>query len=579
MPDAAGGHPATSPLAVPIVATPTDDQLVASARAGDGFAGARLWHRHEAAASAAAAATPGSADVEFVVEAAAARFSAAILSADAPVGAMRPHVLAAVRDAAAAADGRGGSGTGHAPALLAPVDWYRADLPAGLDDGEAIAVAFTSLGAAAQEAVWLAEIDGLAMVDLAAGLGLTPTETEGLLATAHEGIRNSWIRQVAATVPAGSDCDGVLAELGAPGTGGRRVPGRLRAHVDACDGCRAAALPAAILAHRLVGLVPLLVLGGRSGIAFLEATRVGSSAEVLGPIPSIPSDRTAFAAVVLGASVGVGGVAAKASAAARATGTTNAAASGVGAAAVNLARRMGRIPRAALIATSATLAAAATAAVIVAAVTSGVPGLGQLESSVTADAGSADLSGPAPGAVPPEIVSTELPAEPGPTPDGDDATAPPTTAAPDASAPPAGGESPGTTEPGADPDGAPRPEPGSPPAPTPDDGASTPIAGPAEPGTELSFTVGAPGDAGWRPLTVTGSPGASFTIFDDGSVLVQGVLDATGTASFAIRGSIHGLTIGSSSTSLAAGDASIGTPGAKSSGPAAHSQQGRIATD
>ncbi|GAA1058804.1 hypothetical protein [Agromyces bracchium] len=592
MPDAAGGHPATSPLALPIVATPTDDQLVASARAGDGFAGSRLWHRHEAAAAAAAAATPGSADVEFVVEAAAARFSAAILAGDAPIGAMRPHVLAAVREAAAAADGRGASGVGPALALLSPAEWYRADLPAGLDDGEAIAVAFTSLGSAAQEAVWLAEIDGLPSVDLAAELALTPTETEGLVATAHEGIRNAWVRQVAATVPAGSDCDGVLAEVGAPGAGGRRIPGRVRAHIDTCDGCRAAALPAAALAHRLVGLVPLLVLGGPSGIAFLEATRAGSTADVLGPIPAVPRERAAFAATVgatAGVAAGTAGAAGAASASASMTGAATAttpAAGGAGAVVANLARTARRRPRTALIATSATLAAAAAAVVIVAAISGGVPGLRSLDSSVTADAGSADISAPPAAGAPPEIISTDVPADPGPTPDGEDPTAPPTTAAPDATpdaaAPPVGADSPGAADPGTGSDAAPapQPEPGGPPAPTPDDGVSTPVAGPGQPGGALSFTLGDPGDAGWRPLTVTGPPGASFTVFDNGSVLIQGVLDATGTANFAVRGSINGLTIGYSSTSVTAGGASIDTSSAKSSDPAApRSQRGAVAAD
>ncbi|WP_401000321.1 hypothetical protein [Agromyces sp. GXQ0307] len=569
MPDAAGGHPATSPLALPVVATPTDDQLVASARSGDGFAASRLWHRHEGAATAAAAATPGSADVEFVVEAAAARFSAAILADDAPVGAMRPHVLASVREAAAAADGRGGSGIGPAPALLAPAEWYRAELPAGLDDGEAIAVAFTSLGSAAQEAVWLAEIDGLPSVELAAELALTPAETEGLVATAHEGIRNAWLRQVAATAPAGGDCDGVLAELGAPGTGGRRIPARVRAHVDECDGCRAAALPSADLAHRLVGLVPLLVLGGASGTAFLEATRAGSSAAVLGPIPAVPRDRAAFA-VALGASAGAAGVTAGASGAASAAATP--ASGGAGTAAANVARTAGRLPRTALAATSAALAAAAAAVVIVAAVSGGVPGLRSLDSSVTADAGSADISAPPAAGAPPEIISTDIPADPGPTPDGQDPSDPPTTTAPDAApdtaTPPSGADSPEADDPGTTPDAAPgpQPEPGSPPAPTPDDGVSTPVAGPAQPGAGLSFTVGDPGDAGWRPLTVTGAPGTSFTVFDDGNVLIQGVLDASGTANFAVRGSIKGLTIGYSSSSLTAGGAgSVDPSGAKSS--------------
>ncbi|GAA1057869.1 hypothetical protein GCM10009571_29420 [Agromyces luteolus] len=564
VPDAAGGHPATSPLALPVVATPTDDRLISSARAGDGFAVTRLWHRHEPAAAAAAAATPGSADVEFVVEAAAARFSASILAPTAPAGAMRPHVLAAVREAASAADGRGGSTVGPAPALVAPAAWYADDLPAGLADGEAIAVSYTSLGTAAQEALWLAEIDGLPPVEVAAELGLTSTETEGLVATAHEGIRNAWIRQVGAAVPAGSDCDGVLAELGAPGTGGHRVPGRVRAHVESCDGCRAAALPAAELAHRLVGLVPLLVLGGPSGIAFLEATRAGSSARVLAPIPPLERHRGAVAATTVGAAAGSAALAASGAASASAAPT------GLAATVGSLVRSMARMPRTPLLATSATLAAAAAAVVVVAAISGGTPGLGSLDSVPNADGGAADISAPPTGRAAPEIISTDVPADPRPTPDDEAGPAPTNEAAPDASAPdgsspPADGGSPGTGTPDADADSSPPPqqEPGSAPAPAPDDGVTTPVGGPTAPATGLSFSVGEPGDAGWRPLTVAGPPGAAFTIFDKGAVLIQGVLDGTGTANFAIRGSVNGLTIGYTSNSVTAGGGD--TTSAKSS--------------
>jgi len=584
VPDAAGSHPATSPLALPVVATPTDDQLIASARAGDEFAVIRLWHRHESSAIAAAAATPGSADVEFVVEAAAARFSASILAPTAPAGAMRPHVLAAVREAASAADGRGGATVGDVPALVAPEAWYADDLPAGLDDGEAIAVAYTSLGTAAQEALWLAEIDGLPPVELAAELGLTPAETEALVTAAHEGIRAAWVWQRAAAMPEGGDCDGVLAELGAASLGAPRIPRRTRSHLDSCDGCRAASLPPAELAHRLVGLVPLLVLGSAAGLAFLEATRAGSAAGVVAPIPGLEHGRAGAAA---GAGV-VGGAAAAAVGASAASPASIGA--GAGAGFGRLVRTVSRSPRAMLVGASATLAAAAAAVVLVAAISGGTPGLGTLDSSVGADGGAADLSPVPTGMAPPEIVSTDLPAEPIPTP-GDDAppapsdAATPDAGAPDASPPPADGGTPGTNAPGTDsgtstpPAAEPGGSPPSPPAPAPGAGPSTPVAEPRPPQVALSFTVGEPGEAGWRPLTVTGPPAAEFTIFDDGGVLIQGVLDDTGTANFAVRGSVNRLTIGYSSTSvLAGGTGSTGGVDAKSSGGTSSGPKGQSGT-
>lgn len=553
MQDAPGSHPATTPLLLPVVDSPTDAELVASARSGDAFAFTRLWRRHETAATIAASATPGRADVEQVVVAAAALIARAIRAGGGPAGSVRPYVLGAVREAAATADGRATGPAEGDPRVLAPETWYADVLPEGMRDGDAVAAAYAALSVAAQEALWLAEIDGRAPAEIAAELGLTLPSAEGLLVEARTGIDVAWADAVAAAVPIDSECARVLARRSAGDRATERLRPKVRAHLDVCATCRAAVGEPHVLAHRLTTMLPVLVLGGAAGTSFLEATRPGSSSAALEPVPPV-DDRGGVASLV-GAVVGFGssGIAAgqrPVEPVAPAGATVPTARPTVAAPAAAAALR--GMPRRRLAVLAASVGAAAAAAAIIAAVALNGAGTGELRGSLEA-AGSADVAEQAPGMQPPVIVATELPPESSEDPDAGAADP----------APPTGSDSAdpgtGTEEEAAATEPEPAPEPEEPAdegsAPPPSEGTGDPGAAPSTPGIRdpvsapgspagapIDFEVGKPQSNGWRTLTLTGDPGAPYTVTSNGAVLYTGVLDADGTAVLAVRGSVGNLS-------------------------------------
>lgn len=560
MQDAPGSHPMTTPLLLPVIDAPTDAELVASARAGDAFAFSRLWHRHEASATIAASATPGRADVEQVVGAAASLIAQAVRTGGGPAGATRPYVLAAVREAAATADGRASGPVEGDPPLLAPQEWYADVLPEGMRDGAAVAAAYASLPVPAQEALWLAEIDGRTTAEIAAELGLALASAEGLLVEARTGLDARWADAVAATVPPDSECERVLARRSAGDRATERLRPKVRAHLDACAICRAATGEPAVLARRLTAMLPILVLGGAAGTAFLEATRPGSSAAALEPVP--PLDGPAAIAAVVGFG-GAAGLAAHPAAVAPASSADAAARTGVASpiAAVAAVRRM---PRRRLAAVAATLGGVAAAAAIVTVIALSGPGADVPQGSLEA-AGSADVAEQAPGMQPPVVVASELPPVPGEDPDA--GTADPAPPADSGAADPGPGNDQadgGSTAP------APDAAPGSPAEPDsstpPSDGTTGPIVAPGTPGDrDPASAPGAPGGAapidielsrpqanGWRTLTLTGAPDAAYTVSSGGTVLYTGVLGPDGSAELAVRGSVANLTAQYGSLALTA---------------------------
>lgn len=558
MQDASGSHPMTTPLLLPVVEAPTDAELVASARAGDAFAFTRLWRRHEAAASTAAAATPGRADVEQVVGAAAALIAHRVRAGGGPSGAARPYVLAAVREAAATADGRAAGPVEGDPPVLAPEEWYTDALPDGMRDGVAVSVAYSSLPVSAQEALWLAEVDGRTAPEIAAELGLTLPRAEGLLVEARAGLDAAWAVAVAASVPEDSECARILARRTQADRATERLRPKVRSHLETCATCRAAVGEATMLARRLTTMLPILVLGGAAGTAFLEATRPGSSAAALDPVPAIDDRAAGRAALVVGPGAPAA-VAARPGDAAPVNPSTDA----VGASAsapIGAHGAVRRLPRRRLAAVVTAIGGVAAAAAVVAAVSLNGP-LPTAPTGTPEAAGSTDVAAQAPDMQPPMVVATEVPPGAGHDP-GASPEAPP---AADADAPGTGSDAgaEGST------DGTPAPAPAPAPSPseTPSGGDSRPGVSPGTPGDQelvnapggpapgspIQAEYGKPGANGWRTLTLTGTPGAAYTVSDGKTTLHTGVLDADGTAELAVRGSTANLSVQYGSLALTAG--------------------------
>ncbi|MGR2752439.1 hypothetical protein [Agromyces arachidis] len=547
---------APSPLdAPPVIENPTDAELVEAARSGDSFAITRLWQRHLRAAWTAARAASGRPDAEPVVVRTAELLIAELSDGRGPEGAVRPHLLALTR--LAAADGDTGSLAAEAAAErgtdpdgaaataaalgFAPPETYRDVLPDGLGDGTPIAVAYASLPMRWQEALWLTEVDGLAAAEVAAELGLTSEAVDATLADARSALRSEWSSLRLAGLPDGSACRAAAAES----PNGRRT----RSHLDECDGCRAVAAPPEAVSRRALATLPLLLLGAGAGIAFLEAVRRGSSDAATDPVPSV-AEATAAATAEDDDAIGT---APSAHADARTV-----------AAPVALVTAIPTAPRRRLIAAAGILGGiAAATALVVTLIAGGAPGSPSM--FLAEGDAPADLTEPAPSMLPPVVVATEVPeAPPSQVPPAATDAAPEPTAesvpAPDA------GQDPGTA---GGTGGAAGPSTGAPAA---DDAASDDasdgarqIAGPAASAVErapLEATLGRPGANGWRTLSVTGEPDAAFTVSSRGEVLYAGTLDANGTAALQVRGNVdeQALTLaygtsGDSSAAVAGGAA------------------------
>lgn len=558
MQDASGSHPVTTPLLLPVVDAPTDAELIASARAGDAFAFTRLWRRHEAAASTAAAATPGRADVEQVVGAAAALIAHGVRAGGGPSGAARPYVLAAVREAAATADGRAAGPVAGDPPLLAPQEWYTDALPDGMRDGVAVSVAYSSLPVSAQEALWLAEVDGRTAAEIAAELGLTLPRAEGLLVEARAGLDAAWAAAVAASVPEGSECARILARRTLADRATERLRPKVRSHLEACATCRAAVGEASVLARRLMTMLPILVLGGAAGTAFLEATRPGSSAAALDPVPAIDDRAAGRAALVVGMG-GPAAVAARPGDAAPVNPSTDADGASTSAA-IGAPGAVRRLPRRRLAAAVTAIGGVAAAAAVIAAVSLNGP-LPTASTGTPEAAGSTDVAAQAPDMQPPVVVATEVPPDAGDDPGASPEAPPPA----DADAPGTGSDA--GAEGSTDGTAAPAPAPAPSPSETPSGGDSRPGVSPGTPGDQelvnapggpapgspIQAEYGKPGANGWRTLTLTGTPGAAYTVSDGKTTLHTGVLDADGTAELAVRGSTANLSVQYGSLALTAG--------------------------
>lgn len=515
--------------APPVIENPTDAQLVEAARTGDSFAITLLWQRHLSVAWTAARAASGRPDAEPVVVRTAERLIAEFGDGRGPSGATRPHLLALVRRAAAeeeaGVDAADDVGEPASTLALAPVETYRDLLPDGIGDGTAIVVAYTSLPTLWQEALWLAEVDGLPPAEIAAELGLTAEAIESTLADARSALRTEWASLRLADLPDDAPCRAAVSPQQ-----GRRA----RAHVDECAGCRVVSAPPESVSRRALATMPLLLLGAGGGIAFLESVRKGASGDATEPVPSIAETAAEAAA----------------DAALAAESPATAASGRPVALPVALMAAIRHAPRRHVAAVGAGLAGIAATTALVATLVAWGGGTDDGSTFLVAEPGaSADVAEPAPQLLTPEVVATDVPDEPGSTPPSTAAPDPSPDAAPDAGAAPEADAPTGADEPG---DASAPPSDGAAPRPDGDatgdgngaengagDGSQS-IVAPRPPvavdRAPLDAELGRPGQNGWRTLAVTGEPNAPFTVSSGGEMLFAGLLDSNGSASLQVRG-------------------------------------------
>lgn len=259
-------------------ASRSDGELVELARRGERAAYAELWRRHASAGIAVARSHSPSLDAEDLVAEAFSRIFATILAGGGPQEAFRPYLFTTIRNTAAGwGKGRRELPVEDAEAIEDPR--FSADTAELAIDGSLAVEAYRRLPVAWQEALWYAEVEGLAPRELAPLLGLSPNAAAALAYRAREGLRLAWIEVHIARTPEGSECRWTVERL-APYLRGKvtkRARARIEEHVAGCTDCAEALADAREAGSRL-GFVLLLVSAGAAGATGYAAWLAGAQA-------------------------------------------------------------------------------------------------------------------------------------------------------------------------------------------------------------------------------------------------------------------------------------------------------------
>ncbi|MGW9022205.1 sigma-70 family RNA polymerase sigma factor [Leucobacter chromiiresistens] len=311
----------------------SDERLLAAYRAGDAGALATLWQRHVRPALAAARSLAPSLDAEDVVADAYLRIIESIEHGRGPHGAFRPYLYRVVRSVAAdkLRDPHSHASELDADHRLAESAPWEEDA----FDRDAAARAFNSLNERWQAVLWYTEVEGLPPREAARLLGLQPNAVSALAARARDALASAWVEAHVNREFATAECEATLRDLQRYQRG--RLPSAksraVRAHLETCRSCAAAAEEVATLNRRLALILATIFVGG--GAPALLDGFTGSApaaASTGGVIRRRLSSSPVQTAAVAGATViGIGAVVAAALALSAATPPVVAADTGNGA--------------------------------------------------------------------------------------------------------------------------------------------------------------------------------------------------------------------------------------------------------
>ena len=172
-----------------------DEKLIEATRNGDVDAFGELYHRHRAAARAAAAALriPRS-EREDVVEEAFANIFATLQRGRGPRESFRPYLIAAVRNitfSRARREVRAVEGTRR---LMTEIETAEQAHELSVDD--LVTAAFRQLPERWRHILVAVEIEGRKPAELGAELGLSPNAASALVARARRGLRSAYLDEL-----------------------------------------------------------------------------------------------------------------------------------------------------------------------------------------------------------------------------------------------------------------------------------------------------------------------------------------------------------------------------------------------
>jgi RNA polymerase sigma factor (sigma-70 family) len=259
---------------------PSDADLIAASRSGEGKAYDTLYRRHAAAArNLARQLVRGQAEADDVVAETFAKILDLLRRGGGPEGAFRPYLLTAVRRAAYdrhRAERR--------QVVTDQMDAFDPGVPfadPAVADLERtmIARAFASLPERWQAVLWHTEIEGARPAEVATLLGLTANGVAALAYRAREGLRQAYL-QMHLSGAARTECRPVAAKLGAYVRGGlaKRDATMVAGHLDQCADCRRIFAELGDVNVALKAIVAPVVLGPAAAAYLASVAGRGSAA-------------------------------------------------------------------------------------------------------------------------------------------------------------------------------------------------------------------------------------------------------------------------------------------------------------
>jgi RNA polymerase sigma factor (sigma-70 family) len=256
-------------------AEPSDAELIAKVRAGEGDAYGQLFGRHHRAAVGLARryARNGS-DAEDLASEGFANVLAALQSGSGPDAFFRAYLFSSIARLAARKNVRDGRQT-----LSDDLTDY--ENPAGYTDpvlesfeSKTVADSFRSLPERWQAVLWYTEIDGMSPAAVAPLLGLSANGVSALAVRAREGLRQSYLQHHITATADDPGCAAVTDKLGSYARRGLspRNEAKVRDHLDECSKCLGLFLQVQDVGAGMRGIIFPLA----AGLAFPAAAEIAA---------------------------------------------------------------------------------------------------------------------------------------------------------------------------------------------------------------------------------------------------------------------------------------------------------------
>ena len=278
--------------------------LLQRSRAGDCDAYAELFRRYRLVAGRIAARTSSTLDPQDVTAEAFARVWSALRRGGGPERAFKPYLAAAVRNVALNWR-RGVQELPTEPHLLGELSDATEETEVAIAEGQLVTAAFGTLPERWRHALWVTEVEGRSVAELATEIGTSSNTASALCVRARDGLKLAWLQAHVERRGHTPECAWMLDHLAGYTRG--RLPQaqqeRAVAHLATCETCEATRRRIAFIG---AGLRASILFGGTGAGLLAARTALGVSTATAGHagavavIPAAPAMLSSFGSILKG---------------------------------------------------------------------------------------------------------------------------------------------------------------------------------------------------------------------------------------------------------------------------------------